>query len=56
MGPKETPFPGPGRRCPGWAEAEPLRRLHSGHIGDCVAWVLAGMALLAALALPCLVT
>ncbi|MEW2081875.1 complex I subunit 5 family protein [Streptomyces sp. NPDC005283] len=35
---------------------EPLRRLHSGHIGDYVAWVLAGMTLLAALALPGLVT
>ncbi|MGI5400801.1 complex I subunit 5 family protein [Streptomyces sp. CA-135486] len=34
---------------------EPLRRLHSGHIGDYVAWVLAGMTLLAALALPGLV-
>jgi multicomponent Na+:H+ antiporter subunit D len=31
-----------------------LRRLHSGHIGDYVAWLLAGTALLGALALPAL--
>ncbi|MEU9209817.1 complex I subunit 5 family protein [Streptomyces sp. NPDC048415] len=31
---------------------EPLRRLQSGHIGDYVAWMLAGAALLGALALP----
>ncbi|MFI6567339.1 complex I subunit 5 family protein [Streptomyces sp. NPDC050534] len=30
----------------------PLRRLQSGHIGDYVAWMLVGTALLAALALP----
>ncbi|MCA1220887.1 complex I subunit 5 family protein [Streptomyces sp. 8L] len=30
----------------------PLRRLHSGHVGDYVAWMLVGMALLGALALP----
>ncbi|MDX3854530.1 complex I subunit 5 family protein [Streptomyces sp. AK02-01A] len=30
----------------------PLRRLHSGHIGDYVAWLLGGMTLLGALALP----
>ncbi|QKV91527.1 NADH dehydrogenase [Streptomyces sp. NA02950] len=30
----------------------PLRRLQSGHIGDYVAWTVAGTALLAALALP----
>jgi multicomponent Na+:H+ antiporter subunit D len=30
----------------------PLRRLQSGHIGDYVAWMLAGAALLGALALP----
>ncbi|MEU1535839.1 complex I subunit 5 family protein [Streptomyces fagopyri] len=30
----------------------PLRRLHSGHIGDYVAWLLAGTVLLGALALP----
>ncbi|MES5817553.1 complex I subunit 5 family protein [Streptomyces sp. RG80] len=35
---------------PAWAL--PLRRLQSGHIGDYVAWVLAGAALLGALALP----
>ncbi|WP_342593441.1 hypothetical protein [Streptomyces inhibens] len=27
----------------------PLRRLHSAHAGDCVAWFLAGVTLLAAL-------
>jgi multicomponent Na+:H+ antiporter subunit D len=32
--------------------AAPLRRLQSGHIGDYVAWMLAGTTLLAALALP----
>jgi multicomponent Na+:H+ antiporter subunit D len=31
---------------------EPLRRLHSGHIGDYVAWMLVGMTLLGALVLP----
>ncbi|PBC59867.1 NADH dehydrogenase [Streptomyces sp. Tue6028] len=31
---------------------EPLRRLQSGHIGDYVAWTLAGATLLGALALP----
>jgi multicomponent Na+:H+ antiporter subunit D len=30
----------------------PLRRLQSGHIGDYVAWTVAGMALLALLAAP----
>jgi multicomponent Na+:H+ antiporter subunit D len=35
---------------PGWAL--PLRRLQSGHIGDYVAWLLVGAALLGALALP----
>jgi multicomponent Na+:H+ antiporter subunit D len=34
----------------------PLRRLQSGHIGDYVAWVLAGAALLGALALPGVLT
>ncbi|MFD3419158.1 complex I subunit 5 family protein [Streptomyces decoyicus] len=38
----------PGRREPTrWAT--PLRRLHSGHVGDYVAWFLAGITLLAAL-------
>ncbi|AYG78969.1 NAD(P)H-quinone oxidoreductase chain 4 1 [Streptomyces hundungensis] len=35
---------------------EPLRRLHSGHIGDYVAWLLMGTALLGALALPGVLT
>ncbi|GAA5061719.1 complex I subunit 5 family protein [Streptomyces similanensis] len=35
---------------PGWAL--PLRRLQSGHVGDYVAWLLVGVALLGALALP----
>ncbi|WP_210569905.1 complex I subunit 5 family protein [Streptomyces sp. GESEQ-4] len=35
---------------PEWAL--PLRRLQSGHVGDYVAWMLVGAALLAALALP----
>ncbi|MFD6613443.1 hypothetical protein ACFWD1_31770, partial [Micromonospora chalcea] len=30
----------------------PLRRLQSGHVGDYVAWLLVGTALLGALALP----
>ncbi|MEU6095269.1 complex I subunit 5 family protein [Streptomyces sp. NPDC047079] len=34
----------------------PLRRLQSGHIGDYVAWVLLGTALLGALALPGILT
>ncbi|POX46185.1 complex I subunit 5 family protein [Streptomyces sp. Ru72] len=34
----------------------PLRRLQSGHIGDYVAWVLMGTALLGALALPAVLT
>lgn len=34
--------------------AAPVRRLHSGHIGDYVAFVLAGIALVAALLLPSL--
>ncbi len=37
---------------PGEAWTGPLRRLQSGHIGDYVAWLLAGAALLGALALP----
>ncbi|GAB2980176.1 hypothetical protein GCM10023080_052330 [Streptomyces pseudoechinosporeus] len=37
---------------PGEAWAGPLRRLQSGHIGDYVAWLLAGAALLGGLALP----
>jgi multicomponent Na+:H+ antiporter subunit D len=37
---------------PGGAWAGPLRRLRSGHIGDYVAWLLAGAALLGALTLP----
>ncbi|MFI6854103.1 hypothetical protein [Streptomyces sp. NPDC050416] len=32
--------------------ALPLRRLHSGHVGDYVAWLLVGTTLLGALALP----
>jgi multicomponent Na+:H+ antiporter subunit D len=32
--------------------AQPLRRLQSGHVGDYVAWLLVGTALLGALALP----
>ncbi|MGC0327924.1 hypothetical protein RKD23_000914 [Streptomyces sp. SAI-170] len=35
---------------PGWAL--PLRKLQSGHVGDYVAWLVAGAALLAALTLP----
>ncbi|MFI6932185.1 complex I subunit 5 family protein [Streptomyces sp. NPDC050287] len=35
---------------PGWGR--PLRRLQSGHVGDYVAWVLAGATLLGVLALP----
>ncbi|MFD9820160.1 complex I subunit 5 family protein [Streptomyces violascens] len=35
-----------------YAWTEPLRRLHSGHIGDYVAWLLVGTALLGGLALP----
>nr|WP_303708893.1 hypothetical protein [Kutzneria buriramensis]WKX06608.1 hypothetical protein Q4V64_03505 [Kutzneria buriramensis] len=35
---------------PQWAL--PLRRLQSGHVGDYVAWVLVGSAVLGALALP----
>ncbi|EFF94337.1 NADH-dehydrogenase [Streptomyces sp. e14] len=35
---------------PGWAL--PLRRLQSGHVGDYVAWLLVGVTLLGALALP----
>jgi multicomponent Na+:H+ antiporter subunit D len=40
------------RRSRGHDPTAPLRRLHSGHVGDYVAWTLAGMALLGALALP----
>lgn len=36
--------------------AAPLRRLHSGHVGDYVAWFLVGTALLGALAWPALHT
>ncbi len=32
--------------------AAPVRRLHSGHIGDYVAWVLAGVVLVAGLVVP----
>ncbi|MEU7057189.1 proton-conducting transporter membrane subunit [Streptomyces sp. NPDC046197] len=35
---------------PGWVR--PLRRLQSGHVGDYVAWMLLGTALIGALALP----
>ncbi|GGU06264.1 complex I subunit 5 family protein [Streptomyces violascens] len=35
-----------------YAWTKPLRRLHSGHIGDYVAWLLVGTALLGGLALP----
>ncbi|OIJ68399.1 complex I subunit 5 family protein [Streptomyces mangrovisoli] len=42
---------GPVRREP-HAWTKPLRRLHSGHIGDYVVWLLAGITLLGALALP----
>jgi hypothetical protein len=28
--------------------AEPLRLLHSGHVGDQIAWLITGLALLAA--------
>ncbi|GGW46221.1 hypothetical protein GCM10010503_23660 [Streptomyces lucensis JCM 4490] len=35
---------------PGWAV--PLRRLQSGHVGDYVAWLLMGVTVLGALALP----
>ncbi|MGQ4378657.1 complex I subunit 5 family protein [Streptomyces sp. SAS_267] len=46
---------GPARRQPyGWTK--PLRRLHSGHIGDYVVWLLAGTALLGALGLPGILT
>ncbi|MFF6996773.1 complex I subunit 5 family protein [Streptomyces sp. NPDC008313] len=38
------------------AWTEPLRRLQSGHIGDYVAWMLAGAALLGVLALPGILT
>jgi len=42
---------GPARQEPyGWTE--PLRRLQSGHIGDYVAWFLAGTTVLGALLLP----
>ncbi|MFG2177612.1 complex I subunit 5 family protein [Streptomyces abikoensis] len=36
---------------PGGRWSAPLRRLHSGHVGDYVAWAAAGIGLLAALAL-----
>ncbi|MFE9370311.1 complex I subunit 5 family protein [Streptomyces sp. NPDC006711] len=46
---------GPARREPSpWTA--PLRRLHSGHIGDYVAWLLVGTALLGGLALPGVLT
>ncbi|MGW2228419.1 complex I subunit 5 family protein [Streptomyces formicae] len=35
-----------------YAWTAPLRRLHSGHVGDYVAWFVLGTALLGALALP----
>ncbi|MEV6197831.1 hypothetical protein AB0M19_36220 [Streptomyces sp. NPDC051920] len=35
-----------------YAWTRPLRRLHSGRIGDYVVWFLAGITLLSALALP----
>ncbi|MFE4859027.1 complex I subunit 5 family protein [Streptomyces sp. NPDC056670] len=44
----------PGREPHAWMW--PLRRLHSGHIGDYVAWLLVGTALLGALALPGVLT
>lgn len=34
----------------------PLRRMHSGHIGDYVVWLLAGTTLIGALSLPGIVT
>ncbi|MET9482312.1 complex I subunit 5 family protein [Streptomyces sp. NPDC006638] len=40
----------PGAAARDWTA--PLRRLHSGHIGDYVAWLLVGMALLGALTFP----
>ncbi|MFG3281414.1 complex I subunit 5 family protein [Streptomyces sp. NPDC048111] len=46
---------GPARREP-QAWTEPVRRLHSGHIGDYVAWLLVGTALLGGLALPGVLT
>ncbi|MEU6273157.1 complex I subunit 5 family protein [Streptomyces populi] len=46
---------GPARREPyGWTK--PLRLLHSGHIGDYVVWLLAGITLLGALTLPGVLT
>jgi multicomponent Na+:H+ antiporter subunit D len=42
---------GPAGRQP-YSWTKPLRRLHSGHIGDYVVWLLAGTALLGALGLP----
>lgn len=42
---RSRPLPEPGR-------VLALRRLQSGHIGDYVAWLLAGAALLGALTLP----
>lgn len=39
---------------PGWALG--LRRLQSGHIGDYVAWLLVGTTVLAALALPAILS
>ncbi|KIF66605.1 NADH dehydrogenase [Streptomyces sp. AcH 505] len=38
------------RALPDWSG--PVRRLHSGHIGDYVAWLLVGVTLLGALTLP----
>jgi multicomponent Na+:H+ antiporter subunit D len=46
---------GPAGRQP-YSWTKPLRRLHSGHIGDYVVWLLAGTALLGALGLPGVLT
>ncbi|MEV4443441.1 NADH-quinone oxidoreductase subunit D, partial [Streptomyces sp. NPDC049577] len=39
------------RPVPALRWAAPLRRLHSGHVGDYVAWAMAGIGLLSALTL-----
>lgn len=41
-----------GKGLPGEAWTGPLRRLQSGRVGDCVAWLLAGAARLGVLVLP----
>jgi hypothetical protein len=44
--------PPPSRPCscgPAWPEPALLRRLHSGHVGDYVAWLFAGVAALGVL-------